>query len=46
MFNSSAKKIVIDAANEHYDTLYRSIQNLVGSEHELDLTLTIKFIGQ
>jgi len=45
MFNSSAKKIVIDAANEHYDTLYRSIQNLVGSEHELDLTLTIKFNG-
>src|SRR6218665_2901003 len=39
------KKSVIDAANEHYDTLYRSIQNLVGSEHELDLTLTIKFNG-
>lgn len=45
MFNSSTKEIVIDASNEHYDLLYESIKNLVESEHELDLTLTIKFKG-
>ncbi len=45
MFNSSTKEIVIDAANEHYDILYQSIKDLVETEHELDLTLTIKFKG-
>lgn len=45
MFNSSTKEIVIDAANEHYDILYQSIQNLVETENELELTLTIKFKG-
>ena len=45
MFNSSTKEIVIDAANEHYDVLYESIKTLVETEHELDLTLTIKFKG-
>lgn len=45
MFNSSKKEIVIDASNEHYDSLYETIKNLVETEHELDLTLTIKFRG-
>ncbi len=45
MFNSSTKEIVIDASNEHYDTLYNAIKNLVEIEHDLDLTLTIKFKG-
>jgi len=45
MFNSSTKEIVIDASNEHYDILYKSIQQLVETEHELELTLTIKFKG-
>lgn len=45
MFNSSTKEIVIDAANEHYDILYKSIQNLVETEQELELMLTIKFRG-
>ena len=45
MFNSSTKEIVIDASNEHYDTLYETIKNLVESENDLDLTLTIKFKG-
>ncbi|VBB45092.1 hypothetical protein TRIP_D300068 [uncultured Paludibacter sp.] len=45
MFNSSTKEIIIDAANEHYDVLYESIKNLVETERELDLTLTIKFKG-
>ena len=45
MFNSSTKEIVIDASNEHYDTLYEAIKNLVDTEHDLDLTLTVKFKG-
>ena len=45
MFNSSTKEIVIDASNEHYDILYKSIQELIAGEHELELTLTIKFKG-
>lgn len=42
MYNTARKQIVIDAANEHYETLYQSIQNLVETENELELTLTIK----
>lgn len=45
MFNSSTREIVIDASEEHYDSLYESIKNLVDTEHELELTLTIKFKG-
>lgn len=45
MFNSSTKEIIIDAANVHYDVLYKSIKNLVETDHEIDLTLTIKFKG-
>lgn len=45
MFNSSTKGIVIDASNDHYDTLYEAIKSLVDTEHDLDLTLTIKFKG-
>jgi len=45
MFNSSTKEIVIDASNEHYDTLYKAIKDLVETEHDLDLTLTIKLKG-
>ena len=45
MFNSSTKEIVIEASNDHYDTLYEAIKNLIDTEHELDLTLTIKFKG-
>jgi len=45
MFNSSTKEIVIDASNEHYDNLYKAIENLVETEHDLELTLTIKFKG-
>ncbi len=45
MFNSSTKEIVIDASNEHYDALYEAIKNLVDNEHDLELTLTIKFKG-
>lgn len=43
MFNSSTREIIIDASDEHYDLLYESIKNLVDAEHDLELTLTIKF---
>lgn len=45
MFNSSTKEIVIDASNEHYDSLYEAIKTLVDNEHDLDLTLTVKLKG-
>lgn len=45
MFNSSTREIVLDASDEHYDLLYESIKNLVETERDLELTLTIKFKG-
>jgi hypothetical protein len=45
MYNSSTKSIVIDASNVHYDTLYQTIRELVETESEIELTLTIKFRG-
>jgi hypothetical protein len=43
MYNSANKQVVIDASNEHYDTLYNAISDLIQSQSEIDLTLTIKF---
>ncbi|MDR2511249.1 MAG: CfrBI family restriction endonuclease [Bacteroidales bacterium] len=43
MYNSTRKEIVIDAAEEHYDILYRNIEQLICSDSELELNLTIKF---
>lgn len=43
MYRSATKSIVIDASNEHFDSLYESIQTLVENEPEIDLTLTVKF---
>lgn len=45
MYLSSAKKIVIEASNDHFEALYNSIQALVDSEPGIDLTLNIKFNG-
>jgi hypothetical protein len=45
MYRSSKRQIVITASNEHFDDLYNSIQSLVESDPEIDLTLTIKFRG-
>jgi len=42
MYNSARKEIVIEASNEHYDTLYKAIDQLIEVESDLDLTLTIK----
>lgn len=43
MFNTANKQVVIDASNEHYDTLYNAISELIQNQSEIDLTLTIKF---
>jgi hypothetical protein len=45
MYNTAKKNVVIEAANEHFETLYQSIQALVEMEKEIDLTLTIKMNG-
>lgn len=45
MYRSATKQIVIEASNEHFESLYNSIQALVENEHDIDLTLTIKFKG-
>ncbi len=45
MYNTARREIVIEASNEHYDTLYSAIKELTEKEHELDLKLTIKFRG-
>lgn len=45
MYRSATKQIVIEASNEHFESLYNSIQVLVDNEHDIDLTLTIKFKG-
>jgi len=45
MYKTATKTIVIEAANEHFESLYNSIQSLVEMENEIDLTLTIKMKG-
>ena len=45
MYRSATKQIVIEASNEHFESLYNSIQALVENEQEVDLILTIKFQG-
>jgi hypothetical protein len=45
MYGSAKRNIVIEAANEHFESLYQSIQALVEMEKEIDLTLTIKLKG-
>ncbi|MDR0420717.1 MAG: CfrBI family restriction endonuclease, partial [Prevotellaceae bacterium] len=45
MYNTATKNIVIEAANEHFESLYSNIQSLVEMEKEIDLTLTIKIKG-
>ena len=43
MYRSATKQIVIEASNEHFDSLYNSILALVENEQDIDLILTIKF---
>jgi len=43
MYNSATKEIVIEAANNHYDELYKAINDLADSEDEMNIILTLKF---
>ncbi|MDR0391237.1 MAG: CfrBI family restriction endonuclease [Planctomycetaceae bacterium] len=45
MYGSATRSIVIEASNEHFESLYSNIQALIEIEKEIDLTLTIKFKG-
>jgi hypothetical protein len=45
MYGTATKTIVIEAANEHFESLYQSIQSLIEMEKEIDLALTIKMKG-
>ena len=45
MYGTAKKKVVIEAANEHFESLYQNIQSLVEMDNEIDLTLTIKMNG-
>ncbi|HQB75808.1 MAG TPA: CfrBI family restriction endonuclease [Bacteroidales bacterium] len=45
MYGTAKKRVVIEAANEHFESLYQNIQSLVEMDNEIDLTLTIKMNG-
>jgi hypothetical protein len=45
MYNSARREIVLNASNKHYDELYDTINSLVESGSDVDITLTIKFRG-
>jgi hypothetical protein len=44
-FNSGRREIIVDASNEHYEKLSKLIGELVKSNNEINLTLTIKLNG-
>ena len=43
MYNSAKREIVIEASNDHYDTLHNAIKTLIEEENDLSITLAIKF---
>lgn len=45
MYNSATKEIVLEASLEHYDTLYKSINDLIENDDDINITLTIKLRG-
>jgi len=45
MYGTAKKEVAIEAAYEHYDTLNKAITDLLDSEEDLSLMLTIKFNG-
>ncbi len=42
-YNSGKKDIVIEASEKNYERLYNTINELIGSDEDLHITLTIKF---
>jgi hypothetical protein len=45
MYGSVKREIAIDAACDHYDSLYSLVDGLIDEQEDLSLTLTIKFNG-
>jgi len=43
MFNTARREVVLDASGKHYDSLFQTINSLVESNDEINVTLTIKF---
>jgi len=45
VYHSTKKEIVLEAALEHYDTLYNLIDSLIEKGEDINIELTIKFRG-
>lgn len=45
MHRKAPREVVINAANEHFESLCELIENLIETGNEIDLTLTIKLNG-
>jgi hypothetical protein len=45
MHRKAPKEIILDASNQHYDSLCELIETLIENDNEVDLTLTIKLKG-
>lgn len=45
MYNSTRREIVLYATKEHYEQLYKAINDLVETNSDVDITLTLKFQG-
>ncbi len=45
MHRKAPKEVVIDASNQHFDSLCELIESLVNKQDEVDITLTIKLRG-
>lgn len=45
IYGTTRKEIAIEAAHEHYDSLFTAISDLIDGEEDLALTLTLTFNG-
>lgn len=45
MYKTESRQVVLNASNEHFDSFYKCIEDLVNTDPDIDLTLTIKFKG-
>lgn len=40
---TTAKSVVVDASNEHFNLFYKELEDLTNTDKEIDINLTIKF---
>jgi hypothetical protein len=45
IYSTAKREVVLTATSDHYDQLYETINSLVETDGEVELTLTIKFRG-